>query len=85
MLSQVRIITKKFIRNHSISSCAASEKSIFKMNYHKEKAKQENKTELSEEHLASFVLCDNITPDKSDKKKDDDDYLMYSLFYYEPI
>ena len=84
MLSQVRIITKKFIRNHSISSCAASEKNIFKMNYHKEKAKQENKKEL-EEHLSSFVFCDNITPDKSDKKKDDDDYLMYSLFYYEPI
>lgn len=69
MLFQFRIVTKNFIRNHSVSSCAASEKSIFKMNYHEEKAKQENKTELSEEYLASFVFCDNITPAKYDKKK----------------
>ena len=47
MLSQARIIVRKFVRTHITSSCAASEKSIFKMNYHIEKAKQEK--EKSEE------------------------------------
>ena len=74
MLSQARIIAKKFVRNHVTSSCAASEKSIFKMNYHLEKAKQqkESKKKVSDKNLYSFVSDDNITKDKSEKKKSDD-------------
>ena len=81
MLSQARIIAKKFVRNHVTSSCAASEKSIFKMNYHLEKAKKNKqkvkKIELSDEYLESFVFCDNVTKNKSDNKKEEkyDDFI----------